>query len=139
MPLLRYQWSSKMTDRQFEQLVHEGFLAIPEKFRSKIRNVVIKIEDEPSEEVRKEMNIPPDDSLLGLYTGMPLTERGSEYGVGHTMPDTVYIYKIPTLEEANGDPEMVRKVVKDTIWHEFAHYFGMDEEEVDKRERERGV
>lgn len=127
----------KMTDDEFEQLVDEGFHAISEKFRALIQNVVIKIQDEPSESVRKEMGLSENDTLLGLYVGHPLGERGSHYGVGATYPDTIYIYKIPTLEEADGDPERVRKVVADTVWHEFAHYFGMDEDEVEAKEQKR--
>lgn len=126
-----------MDDSEFEKLVHEGFLAIPEKFRRKITNVAIKIEDEPSEEIRREMDIPEEESLLGLYVGLPATERGSEYGVGATYPDTIYIYKLPTLEEAGNDPAAIKKVVEDTLWHEFAHYFGMDESEVEAKERQR--
>lgn len=126
-----------MTDAEFDALVDEGFRAIPEKFRNLISNVVIVIEDEPSAAVRAEMNIGPEDILLGLYTGAPLTERGTEYGVGATYPDTITLYKKPILEEANGEYDRARIVVAETIWHEFAHYFGMDEDEVLAREEER--
>lgn len=135
-----------MTEEEFDQLVEEGFEKLPEWVREKISNVAILIEDEPSEEDRKLQGLTHDETLLGLYKGVPLTERGDLYGVGMTMPDTITIYKEPTLDladeecppEASDDEvyERVRQIVADTVWHEFAHHFGMDEHAV--REREAG-
>lgn len=126
-----------MPQHEFEQLVEEGYLMLPEHVREKISNVAILVEDEPSEEVREEQGLGPNETLLGLYTGIPLTARGVEYGVGATLPDTITLYRLPILDAAGGDPERVRQEVHDTIWHEFAHHFGMDEPEVEERERKR--
>lgn len=126
-------------DREaFEKLVEEGFLLIPEKFRSKIRNVALLVEDEPSREIRNEEGLGEGETLLGLYHGIPATERGDSYGVGPTLPDTITLYKIPIEEEAEEAFLDVRTVIAETIWHEYAHYFGMDEDEVRFREQERG-
>ncbi|MEK7135961.1 MAG: metallopeptidase family protein, partial [Patescibacteria group bacterium] len=113
------------------------FLLIPERFRERIQNVALLVEDEPSEEVRIREGLSEHETLLGLYQGIPATVRGDSYGIGPTVPDTITLFKLP-IEEAGGNvPEEVRKVVAETIWHEYAHYFGMDEDEVRFREGKR--
>lgn len=126
-----------MTRDEFEKLAEEGFLLIPEKFRERIRNVAILIEDEPSDDLRRQECLALGETLLGLYQGIPATARGDSYGIGPTLPDTITLFKLPIEEEAGDTEEEVRKVVAETIWHEFAHYFGMDEDEVRLREDER--
>mgnify|MGYP001589851666 CR=1 FL=1 len=126
-----------MTREEFEKLVGDGFLMIPEKFRGRIKNVALLIENEPSEEVRRREGLDENETLLGLYQGIPATARGDSYGIGPTLPDTITLYKLPIEEAAGNNPEKVRKIVAETIWHEYAHYFGMDEEEVRLREEMR--
>lgn len=122
-------------DREtFEKLVEEGFLLLPEKFRTRIKNVALLVEDEPSEEVRIQEGLSEGETLLGLYQGIPNTARGDTYGVGPTLPDTITLFRLPIEETAHEDGEDVRKVIAETIWHEYAHYFGMDEDEVQFRE-----
>lgn len=121
----------------WEQMIEEGVRAIPERFRDKIRNVAILLEDEPSREVRTREGLEHDETLLGLYQGIPLSLRGDGYGIGPTMPDTITLYRIPILEEAQGNLTAVARVVRETIWHEFGHYFGLDEGAVREREHER--
>ncbi len=121
----------------FEKLVEEGFLLLPEKFRAKIKNVALLVEDEPSEEVRAREGLTGDETLLGLYQGIPNTARGDSYGVGPTLPDTITLYQLPIEDAAHEDGVEVRTVIAETIWHEYAHYFGMDEDEVRLREEER--
>ena len=134
----------------FEKLVTEGYEKLPEWVRLKIRNVALLVEDEPSNEDRKTEGLADDETLLGLYKGIPLSERGELYGVGMTMPDTITLYQKP-IEEAASElwmsdihnsgvqtfQDAVKSVVADTVWHEFAHHFGMDEGEVRNREQER--
>lgn len=129
--------TSSMDREAFEKLVEEGFLLIPEKFRKRVQNVALLIEDEPSEEVREQEGLSEGETLLGLYQGIPATVRGDSYGIGPTIPDTITLFKLPIEEAAAGVPEEVRKVVAETVWHEFAHYFGMDEDEVRFREEMR--
>ncbi len=136
-----------MNRKEFEKLVAEGFGRLPQWVREKIKNVALLVEDEPSKEDREAERLGEDETLLGLYKGIPLSERGELYGVGATMPDTITLYQIP-IEEAAEDEyldlrnpdivvEAVRKIVAETIWHEFAHHFGMDEHEVQLREQKR--
>lgn len=122
---------------EFEAHIKEGYMRLPEWVRKKITNVALLVEDEPSEEVRREQGLGEDETLLGLYRGIPLSERGEYYGVGGTMPDTITLYQRPIEEAAQEDGMDVRDVIADTIWHEFAHHFGMGEGEVRARESER--
>lgn len=133
-----------MDQQEFEVLVEVGYQQLSEWVRERIKNVAILIEDEPSDEDRREQGLADDETLLGLYKGIPLTARGDMYGVGMTLPDTITLYKEPILDAAAEEcpPEEsdevykqhVQRVVAETIWHEFAHYFGMDEAEVRARE-----
>lgn len=124
---------------EFEKIVAEGYERLPEWVRLKIKNVAILIEDIPSEEDRALQGLTDDETLLGLYKGVPLSERGSEYGEGFVMPDTITLYRLPILEATKEDRIDVRDVVADTIWHEFAHHFGINEDGVAKLEAERGI
>lgn len=138
-----------MKPEEFEQLVSDGYDQLPEWVRKKISNVAILVEDEPGEEDREAQGLGDDETLLGLYKGIPLSARGETYGVGMTLPDTITVYMLPTLEMADeecgpnaSDEEFrarVKKIVADTIWHEFAHHFGMDENAVHRREIDRGI
>ncbi len=128
-----------MQREEFEKLVAEGFDRLPQWVREKIRNVALLVEDRPSEEDRKAEGLEEDETLLGLYKGIPLSARGENYGVGMTLPDTITLYQIPIEEAAGEDGKDVRDVVAETIWHEFAHHFGMDESEVREREDKRDV
>ncbi len=126
-----------MGNEEFEKLVSEGYEKLPEWVREKIKNVALLIEDEPSEEDRREERLTEHETLLGLYKGIPLTARGEYYGIGMTLPDTITLYKLPILESAEEENKTVADVVRETIWHEFAHHFGMDEHEVREREDNR--
>ncbi|MEK7109113.1 MAG: metallopeptidase family protein [Patescibacteria group bacterium] len=137
-----------MTREEFEQLIEEEFPnAIPEKFRPHIKNVAFLVEDEPSAEVRKNEGLGPNETLLGLYQGIPYPMRGDWYGMGATMPDTITLYQKPIEEEASelshsnilqNDrmtyENYLRRIIRETIWHEVAHLFGMDEHTVRRRE-----
>lgn len=126
-----------MPRKEFEKLVAEGFERLPEWVQKKIKNAALLVENELSQEDREAEGLGDDETLLGLYKGIPLTERGEHYGVGATMPDTITIYQKPIEEAALEDGKDVRDIVAETIWHEFAHHFGMDEGEVRSRERQR--
>ena len=110
--------------REFEKLVEDGLALIPEELRSLISNAQIVIEDEPSEELLEEMGVPPDETLFGLYTGIPITERTIEYSA---LPDRIIIFRRPILEEFD-DPGDIRREVARTVIHEVAHHFGIDED-----------
>ena len=114
-----------------------GFSPVPEPFRSRMKNVALLIEEDVTDEIRRESGIEDDETLLGFYHGVPHTARGEGYGIGITLPDRIYVFKRPIEEEAREMDMPVRKVIEETIWHEVAHHFGLDEDEVERRERER--
>ena len=136
-----------MTDEEFDTLIEEGFAKLPAWVREKIRNVALLVENEPSDEDKRMQGLSEGETLLGLYKGIPLSERGEMYGIGMTLPDTITIYREPTLDladeecPANAPEEVfrdhVRRIITETVWHEFAHHFGMDEHAVRMRENER--
>jgi predicted Zn-dependent protease with MMP-like domain len=112
---------------RFTNLVEEALRRIPKRFREAMRNVAVVVEDEPSADLLQELEMEPDDTLFGLYQGTPLTERDSGYG--NTLPDRISIYQGP-IEDACDDDEDIRQCVAETVIHEFGHYFGLSEDEI---------
>ena len=121
-----------MTHEEFEQLVKEGIEAIPEKFLQKLKNVEIVIEDEPTPYQTGKLHM-KGGLLFGLYEGVPLTKRES-YGL--VLPDKITIFKNP-IEKVFFSSEDIKKAVANTVWHEIAHHFGMDERQVRQAERKK--
>ena len=117
-----------MTREQFTVLVEEALREIPRRFREAMKNVAVIVEDEPSPDLLDELEMGPDDMLFGLYQGTPLTEREATYG--NALPDRISIYQLP-IEEACDDEEDIRQCVAETVIHEFGHYFGLSEEEIE--------
>ncbi|OGY99854.1 MAG: hypothetical protein A2945_02570 [Candidatus Liptonbacteria bacterium RIFCSPLOWO2_01_FULL_52_25] len=129
----------KLKRAEFEKMVREGVAAIPEKFLRLLDNVALVIEDEPTQKQREDMRLHDDETLFGLYEGIPQGERGSGYG--GVLPDKITIFKRPIEEEARSTSsgqvrheEEIKKMVRDTVWHEIAHHFGMDERRVAQAE-----
>jgi len=120
---------------KFEALVKEGIDAIPKRFLQKLDNVDIVIEDEPSEERMQKMRLGKNSKLFGLYEGIPQTKRMYYSGV---LPDKITIFKRPIEEVALND-EQIKEIVKNTVWHEIAHHFGMDEATVRKVEKRKKI
>jgi predicted Zn-dependent protease with MMP-like domain len=135
-----------MSREEFEIIIAEEFpKAVPEKFHHLLKNVAFLAEWEPSQEVREREGLGPHETLLGLYHGIPHTARGDYYGVGGTLPDTITLFQGPLEEEARhlakefnlSADEAARRAIRETIWHEVAHYMGYDEDQVRGREDER--
>jgi predicted Zn-dependent protease with MMP-like domain len=98
----------------FDDHVRAALDELPSDLASALTNVAVVVEDEN----------PDDPDLLGLYHGVPLTERGDVAGLP---PDTISIYRLP-LEESFPDPDELREEIRITVLHELAHYFGLDED-----------
>jgi predicted Zn-dependent protease with MMP-like domain len=120
-----------MTKEAFTRLVEQALQEIPRRFRDAMTNVAVVVEDDPPPDVLEEMEVGPDDTLFGLYQGTPLPERSWSYG--NTLPDRISIYKNP-IEDACEDEDEIRDCVAETVIHEFGHYFGMSEEEIEEIE-----
>jgi len=118
---------------EFENLVNQGIAQIPRKFLDKLKNVAVVIEDEPSDEQIKKLRLRKDFSLFGLYEGVPQIKRGAYYS---NLPDKITIFKRP-IEQYAQTPDQIKELVKNTVWHEIAHHFGFNDEQIRKIERKR--
>lgn len=110
----------------FEKLVEKSLERLPKKFKQKLRNIMIEIEDRPTREVLEDMGI-EGGLLFGLYQGVPLTER--EWNFGNVLPDRIIIYQEP-IEQAASSTEEIEEIVLDTVVHEIGHYFGFGDDEL---------
>lgn len=122
--------------KNFERIVEEGISSIPEKFLEKLDNVGIVIEDEPSSAQLKKLGIRKGWTLFGLYEGVPQAKRNAYYGA--VLPDKITIFR-RSIEEAARNSEEMKKIVRDTVWHEIAHHFGMEEGRVRQAESRRKI
>ena len=120
-----------MTRRQFEALVERALRRLPRKFKDKLANIAVVVEAWADDETLAELGIEPPDTLYGLYRGVDLTHRDSSYG--NVLPDTVTIYQGP-IEEDCADEEEMAELVRDTVIHEIGHYFGLDDETMERIE-----
>src|SRR2546428_8632131 len=114
-----------MDRTEFEKLVSGAIQELPEEFRKKLTNIAIIVEDYPSEELAQRLDIGPNDTLFGLYEGVPLTERG--YFTEPLYPDRILIFQ-RAIEDECDSPEEVKEELKITLVHEIAHFFGMDDD-----------
>ncbi|MQA08020.1 MAG: hypothetical protein GEU98_05590 [Pseudonocardiaceae bacterium] len=105
----------QMSRERFEELVSDALDAVPTEFADLMDNVVVLVEE----------HNPDDPSLLGLYHGVALTERTSDYG--GVLPDTITIYREPILWTCSSQEEVVDEILI-TVMHEIAHHFGIDDD-----------
>ena len=110
--------------RPFDELVALALDSIPEPFASALDEVAIVIADEPSEDQRRENEIAPDESLYGLYEGVPRTEWGADWAA---IPNRITLFRLP-LEEDFADPDDLADEVWITVVHELAHHLGIDDD-----------
>jgi len=124
---------------KFKQIVSEGIAVIPLKFLKKLSNVAIVIEKRPTPAQAKILHLRQGLILFGLYEGVPQTRRGPGYS--GVLPDKITIFQ-ESIEAVGRDEKDIKKIVRNTVWHEVAHYFGMDEvkvREAEARRRERSL
>jgi len=113
-----------MNKSAFEKIVRHALRQLPPRFKQKLKNISIEIEDRPSPALLKDMQI-ESGSLFGLYQGVPLPDR--EWNYGNALPDRIVIYQHP-IEAAVHSPEEIELIVIDTVRHEVGHYFGFDDD-----------
>lgn len=118
----------------FDRLVAEGYARIPARFRRRLKNVALVVEPEPTPEQLARGRVGRGATLLGLYEGRPLTTRS--VFESFAMPDRITIFQGPH-ERLAQSPEQLARMVADTVWHEIAHYFGLNEAQVRAAERRR--
>ncbi len=121
-----------METERFERLVARAVEELPEEFCERLENVDVVVADEPDRRQRRRSRLRPRDTLLGLYEGVPLTER--TYGYGMVMPDKITIFQKTIEERCRSDSQIVASVRR-TVLHEIGHHFGIS----DARLRELGM
>jgi predicted Zn-dependent protease with MMP-like domain len=123
-----------MTPDEFDRIVERACARIPARFRRRLENVAFVVEPEPTAHQLAAGGVRNGATLLGLYRGRPLTRRS--VSDGFVMPDQIVIFQRPHERLARSLAELER-LVEQTVWHEVAHYFGLDEKQVRAAERRR--
>ena len=117
----------EIDNNSFTQLVEDAIDSLPERFARLLDNIVVTVEEEPSDEDFASVDLDPEhDDLLGLYEGIPLGERGSEYS---HLPDRVVLFRLPILWISESREDVLQEV-RDTLIHELGHHFGLSDEEM---------
>ena len=119
----------RMGVEDFERVVTEAMDDIPDELAGLIENLVVVVEDEPTDEELLDAGLDPEtETLFGLYQGTALPERGpGSFGGG--LPDRIVIYRLPLLRECESRRELLREI-RATVVHEIGHFFGLDEDQL---------
>jgi len=118
-----------MEREEFEKVVEEVFESLPEKFHATIENVHIIVEEVPDTRMNARRGIRSGGILLGLYEGIPVTRRGTEYGMYPVVPDRITLFR-RNIEAVVRNDEEVRAKIREVLIHEIGHYYGMSETEI---------
>lgn len=113
----------RISEDEFEALVTRALERLPPEFGELLDNVAVVIEDEPDEETLDELG---EDEILGLYRGVPQSQRDSFYSA---LPDEVVLYRGPLVRACRNRRELMWEV-RDTLVHELGHHFGLSDEEM---------
>ena len=119
----------RMRRRRFEALVGEALDSLPPDLLAVLDNVELVVEDWPTDEDLQTVDLPPDQTLYGLYIGVPLTQRGSGYSMA--LPDKIIIFQGPIEDGCRTYAELVEQV-RTTVIHEVAHHFGISDARLDE-------
>lgn len=118
-----------LTDSEFDQLISRAMDELPQKYIKGLDNVAIVYADDPDENQRIKAQLRENSLLLGLYEGIPLTQRGAGYS--GVLPDKITLFKHPILAIVHS-PEQLFEQIKRTLWHEIAHYYGLNHDRIDE-------
>lgn len=122
----------ELSDEAFDRLISRAMDELPQQYIKGLDNVAIVYADEPDEHQRQKAHLHEHSILLGLYEGIPLTKRGSNYTF--VLPDKITLFKYPILSVVRSEAELFEQI-KRTLWHEIAHYYGLDHDRIDELER----
>ena len=120
----------EISDEQFERIVAEAMDKFPSQLEE-AKNVAIVIADEPTPEQRVRLELRHNQTLFGLYEGIPLVQRNGNYS--GVLPDKITIFKNPIVHHVTSLAEL-KEEVRHTLWHELAHHFGLDHEHIERLE-----
>jgi predicted Zn-dependent protease with MMP-like domain len=126
-----------MERARFEQLVAEAVESLPDEFQERLENIDVVVEDRPSAAQLRHSHLGKDMTLLGLYEGIPLTERYSSYGL--VAPDKITIFQKTIEEECRSRDEVdIKTEIGHVVIHEIAHHFGIGDDKLDEIEKDKG-
>jgi predicted Zn-dependent protease with MMP-like domain len=118
-----------METQRFEQLVARAIENLPKELLERLENIDIVVADEPTPDQLRRNNLKKNETLLGLYEGIPLTER--TYGYNAVMPDKITIFQKPIEAVCKNDAQIVAEIQR-VVRHEIAHHFGIDDERLEE-------
>ena len=121
-----------MTDEQFDKIITRAMDELPQHYIRGLDNVAITIADNPTFDQLKKQGVRHGQLLLGLYEGIPLTQRGAGYAF--VLPDKITLFKQPILMVAGSDEQRIFEQIKRTLWHEIAHHYGLGHDRIDALE-----
>jgi predicted Zn-dependent protease with MMP-like domain len=118
-----------LDDTAFEKLIARALDELPNKYTDSLDNVIVTYADEPTEEQRIKLKLRGHETLLGLYEGIPLTQRGAGYNL--VLPDRITLFKKPLLWNVGSEAQLFEGI-KHTLWHEIAHFHGLNHQRIDE-------
>jgi predicted Zn-dependent protease with MMP-like domain len=121
----------EVSDEEFQALINEALEELPGEHVKNIKNVAILFEDIPTPEQRQTLLLRNDQTLLGLYEGVPLSQR---QGQSKLYPDKITLFKRPLMMKSRGNPDQLKEEIKHTLWHEIAHYYGLNHDQIHELE-----
>ncbi|HEY4964580.1 MAG TPA: metallopeptidase family protein [Candidatus Saccharimonadales bacterium] len=116
----------RVSNEEFEEILNKSLLSLPKQHVESLKNVALIVEDFPSNEQRVKLKLGGNQTLLGLYEGVPLSQR---QGTTKLLPDKITLFKIPLEAHANTLSEL-KEQIRHTLWHEIAHYYGLDHDAI---------
>ncbi len=119
----------EVSDKKFEEIIGQAIDELPELYAKKMNNVAVVWENQPTQIQREKLRLRGNQTLFGLYEGIPLTSRGSNYNL--VLPDKITIFKEPICSYVYSLDELKRQVGH-TLWHEVAHHFGLNHDRIDE-------
>jgi len=122
---------ANLSDQEFESMIAKALDELPKEQTANLDNVAITFEDRPSDEQIKKLKLRGDSLLLGLYEGIPLNRRTGNYSL--VLPDKITIFKQEILDYSGNKP--IFPIVKHALWHEIAHFYGLDHSQIHGIER----
>jgi predicted Zn-dependent protease with MMP-like domain len=118
----------ELSDQEFDRLISQAMDELPQEYIKGLDNVAIVYADQPDEHQSKKAGLREHSLLLGLYEGIPLTKRGNGYTF--VLPDKITLFKYPILMVSHDEKSLFEQI-KRTLWHEIAHYYGLDHDRID--------
>jgi predicted Zn-dependent protease with MMP-like domain len=119
---------TKLSAKEFDRIVQQAIERIPEEMRRHLENIILSVQKRPSAEMLAELDMGPDETLFGIYWGVPLTERSVTDPPLY--PDTIFVFQEPLEQFCLTRDELVEEI-EITVAHEIAHALGMSDEELD--------